>query len=198
MWKVKIKNIVNQREYQGVFKTEPDATSWIQQQENKQSWGRKARQAVRGMDSFDESLVLSEFEDTDRDGTVRTIVSLKKEYEITGPTLIDGSGNTTEDRKIRVQNVVKSVGIVDQAKKIGEIAAGYFSVLVAARGLTKAQKKTLRKNAEIKSILDELRFGSLDGAVLEMDAMTPDEVTIFQEDIDSIKQFIADASVDLA
>jgi len=187
MYIVKAINILNNKEYKASFEAEQDATEWIQEKIEKKSWGKAARQAVRGVDQIDESLVLSEFEDNGR-----TIVSLKAEYTFEGPTLLDGSGATPEDKKFRMNEAKKKAAQFKIFKDFGETVELFFTALINERNYTQAQKDSLQVNTDVGAVLTELKFGRVAKAKGLVDVMVADQNLFFESDLNEVSQLMAD------
>lgn len=191
MYLVKAINILNSRSYQAKLETEQEANEWLQKKINNQTFGKNARQAVRGQDEFDESLVLSEFED-EQDGETRTIVSLKAEYTFEGPTLIDGSGSTAEDKSFRMNEARSKAALFKVFKEFGETVELYFTALINERSYTQEQKDSLQVNADVGAILAELKFGRIAKAKGLVDAMVADQDLFFEADLNQVSQLMSD------
>lgn len=192
MYIVKAENILNSRKFAANFDTEQDANEWLQARINKQSWGKNARQAVRGIDNFDESLVLSEFEDTDEFGETRTIVSLKAEYTFDGPTLLDGSGSTPEDKSFRMSEAKKKAAMFKVFKDFGETVELYFTALINERNYTQEQKDSVQSDADVLAILSELKFGRIAKCKAMVDAKASDDALFYTSDLNAVSQLMAD------
>lgn len=195
MYIVKANNILNSRSYQAKFETEFEANEWLQKQIGKQSWGKNARQAVRDQDQFDESLVLSEFEDTQEiagETVIRTIVSLKAEYTFEGPTLLDGSGTTPEDKSFRMESAQNKAAQFKVFKDFGETVELFFTALINERNYTQAQKDSLQVNAEVGAVLAELKFGRIGKAKSLVDALVADQDLFFESDLSEVSSLMAD------
>lgn len=192
MYLVKWENILTGRSGQKKAETEAEANEWLQRKINKQHFGKNARQAVRDQDLFDESLVLSEFEDTNEFGESRTIVSLKAEYTYEGPTLIDGSGVTEEDKQERKRVALEKVALFRKLKNFGEEVELYFTALINERNYTSEQKDSLQVNTDVGAILAELKFGRIGKAKSMIDAMVADEDLFFEADLEAVSKHMED------
>lgn len=201
MYIVKAKNNLNDREFAAKFETEMEANQWLQKHIKKQTWGKNARQAVRDQDSFDESLVISEFEDTqempDGETITRTIVSLKAEYTFEGPTLIDGSGITPEDKEFRMSSAKAKAAQFKIFKDFGETVELFFTALINERNYTQAQKDALQVNADVGAVLAELKFGRIGKAKGLVDAMVADQDLFFESDLNEVSSLMADFLAEL-
>ena len=191
MYLVKAKNILNNREYSAKFEVQDEAAQWLEKHQNKQTWGKNARQAVRDQDQFPEELVLSEFEDT-QDGKIRTIVSLKAEYTFEGPTLIDGSGATPEDKAFRLESAQKKAQLFKVFKNFGETVELFFTALINERGYTQAQKDAIQSDVDVLTILAELKFGRIAKCKGLIDAKNADENLFYTADLNEVSQLMAD------
>ena len=196
MYIVKWNNILNGRSGQIKSDTEAEANTWLQKHINKDTFGKNARQAVKDQDQYDPSLVLSEFEDTQEnelgETEVRTIVSLKAEYNIEGPTLIDGSGVTADDKQFRMVNAKNKAAQFKIFKDFGETVELYFTALINERNYTQEQKDSLQVNADVGAILAELKFGRIGKAKGLVDAMVSDQSLFFEADLSAVSQLMAD------
>jgi len=196
MYVVKVKNNLNTREFKASFDTIAEAESWIQEMQAKDAWGRDARQAIKGEDEYDLSLVISEFIDTNPDGSTRTIVSLKPEYTITGPTLIDGTGTTQEDKEFRMKDAMKKAAQHKVYRSFGETVELYFASLITTRGFTQTQKDAIQVDPDVIAIMAELRFGRIAKAKALVDAKAADNTLFFAADLTTISQLMADFIAD--
>ena len=196
MFIVKANNILNDRNYSAKFETESKANEWLQEHISKQTFGKNARQAIKDQDQYDPSLVISEFEDTQElpngETEIRTIVSLKAEYTFEGPTLIDGSGATPEDKQFRMDEARNKASQFKVFKEFGETVELYFTALINERNYTQAQKDSLQVNAEVGAVLTEFKFGRIAKAKGLVDAMVADQDLFFESDLNEISRLMAD------
>ena len=198
MYLVKAQNILTSRVFQAKFDTEVEANSWLEEQKSKNSWGRPARQAVKDKDQYDESLVLSEFEDTDiidGENFTRTIVSLRAEYDYFVEQ-IDLSGSSPEAKEERFKQAQEASAALKPHFEFGQMVIHYFSRLMANRNFTQAQKDSVQADSDILAIFSELNFGRIAKAKGLVDAKQADETLFFQADLDIISQLMADFLAD--
>lgn len=196
MFLVKAENILNGRKFEASFESEAEASSWIQKHVNNGSWGKAARQVVKDVDSYDESLVISEFEDeqgtAEGETITRTIISLKAEYTYSGPTEINGSGSTPEDKKFRMENAKAKAAQFKVFKDFGETVELFFTSLINERGYTQAQKDAIQSDADVLTILAELKFGRIAKCKGLIDAKNSDESLFYAADLSQVSQLMAD------
>lgn len=198
MYLVKAKNKLNNREFKAQFDTEQEANDWIQRQLKKQSWGKNARQAVRGQDIFDESLVESEREETDPESNItRVIVSLRAEFDYEGPTFIDGSGTSEEDKELRKKKALKKVAKFRKFKNFGQDVELFFTALVNERDLTQEQKDSIQEDSDVLKIKNHLNFGRVGKAKKLIKSKQTDDVLFFKDDLDAVLSFIEDFLTEL-
>ena len=57
MYIIKVRNLLSGKEYKGQFSNEVEALSWLEKRKEKNSFGKAARQAIKGQDEYDASLV---------------------------------------------------------------------------------------------------------------------------------------------
>lgn len=191
MFIVKSSNLLNGREYSAKFETEAEANAWAQKQIAKKSWGKPARQAVRGQDEFDESLVLSEFEDEDEILGTRTIVSLRAEYDHSIEE-IDVTANNDDAKAERARIAAKKAAQFKVFKDFGETVELYFTALINERGYTQAQKDSIQADSDVLAILNELKFGRIAKAKTMVDNKNADESLFYQEDLNAVSLLMAD------
>jgi len=196
MYLVKAQNILSGRKFSGEFESEQEANDWLQAQLNKENWGKNARQAIKDQDQYDPSLVISEFEDTQElpsgETETRTIVSLKAEYTFEGPTLIDGSGATPEDKSFRMEKARKKAAQFKIFKEFGETVELFFTALINERGYTQAQKDAIQSDTDVLAILAELKFGRIAKCKGMIDAKNADENLFYTADLNEVSQLMAD------
>lgn len=195
MYIVKASNALRENgSYIQKFETEIEANNWLQKHIQKETWGRNARQAIRGQDEFDESLVLSEFEDTQEElgeTVTRIIVSLKAEYTYSMEE-IDINGTSEESKRERKKNVMEKVQLFKKMKSFGEEVELYFTALINERNFTSAQKDSIQQNESVLNILELLSFGRIGSAKSLVDALVADEDLFFEADLQAVSKHMED------
>lgn len=199
MYLVKANNLLNSRSFSAKFESEIEANEWLQERLNKNSWGRPARQAVKDQDAYDESLVISEFEDTqdelDENGNTiqvsRTIVSLRAEYDYSVEE-IDLLANNDDAKEERLRVATEKANQYRVFKDFGEKVELYFTALINERNYTQEQKDSVQANADVLAVLGQLKFGRVAKAKGMVDAIVADEDLFFEADLDNISLLMAD------
>lgn len=189
---VKAQNILRNKNYKASFDTEIEANEWLQKHIEKETFGLNARQVIKGLDDYDPSLFLSEFEDTDINGNVRMIVSLKAEYTYDGPTLVDGSGSSEEDKEIRKKSAQEKITVWKRFKEFGQDVELYFTGLINDRNYTQEQKDAVQSNADVLAVLQQLQFGRIGKAKSLIDVIVADNDLFFEEDLQAVSKFMED------
>ena len=192
MYLVKAQNILSGRNFKAAFDSELEANEWLQKHINKESWGKNARQVIKDEVEYDPSLYLSEFEDDDGAGGTRIIVSLKAEFTYEGPTLIDGSGNSADDKKIRKINAQEKIQVWKKFKEFGQDVELYFTGLINDRNYTQEQKDAVQANTDVLAVLQQLQFGRIGKAKSMIDVIVADNDLFFEEDLQAVSKFMED------
>lgn len=196
MYLVKVKNIINGLEFSPTFSTESEAGVWLEKEVERGTFGKPARQVIKGEEIYDNSLMLSEFEDQYIDDfgseATRTIVSLKAEYTISGPVFLDGSGTTEEDRQMRMMDAQKRAEMFRVFKDFGETVELYFTSLINERSYTQGQKDAIQSDADVLLILGELKFGRIAKAKGMIDQKSADQSLFYADDLSKVSQLMSD------
>jgi len=192
MYIVKAQNILTEKQYQAQFDSNAEANQWLQSHIDRETWGRNARQAIRGQEAFEEELVISESDSVDEFGETIVTVELKAEYLVTEPRLIDGSGSTQEDKDFRLKIAIESAERMRVYKDFGIVVELYFIDMINVRGYTQAQKDSLQVNADVGAVLSELGFGRIGNAKKLVDAIVADQDLFFESDLALVSQLMSD------
>lgn len=191
MFVAKANNIITNRDYKAFFNTESEATDWVQSQIAKGSWGRPARQVVKDVDIYDASLAISEFEDDDDVYGVRTIVSLRAEYDYSVEE-IDVTANNDDAKTERARVASEKAAQFRVFKSFGETVELYFTALINERNYTQAQKDSIQADSDVLAILGELKFGRIAKAKGMVDNKAADESLFYQDDLDAVSLLMGD------
>jgi hypothetical protein len=192
MYITKAKNILNNREYQASFETLEEAKAWLEKKIKNETFGRNARQAVKGDGSYDESLVESEFEVTDEFDETRIMVILRPEYNYVEPVLIDGSGETKEDKQLRMQKAQERAARQKTHTDFGAMIQLYFADLINERNYTQDQKDQIQSDIEVLQILSELNFGRIAKAKKMVDNKKADDSLFYIDDLHQVSILMKD------
>lgn len=192
MWKVSASNLLSGRSFQAWFETEPEATQWSQKMIAKDAWGKKARQAIKGDGSYDESLVLSEFDITDPlTSEVKTVVSLRDEYDHSIDE-IQTTDSGSDAKELRAQVAEEKISQWKIFTEFGKKVQLYFTALINERDFTQEQKDSIQSSAEILQILNELNFGRIAKAKQMVDSLSTDETLFYSDDLTAISLYMSD------
>lgn len=195
MWKVTISNLLSNIVFNQVFQSQELAQVWVNEQIEKNVWGKPARQ-VTSLEAGEEVLILSQEEilidaEMPELGT-QTLYNLKADYEVNGPTEILASGNSPEARDLRLQEKLSQAELWEKYYLYGDKVKKYFTYLINTRPITSEQKNSIQAMPEIIAIDTQLKFGRLLQAKALAQALVTDEALIFQEDVDKVCEFIDD------
>lgn len=97
--------------------------------------------------------------------------------------------DSTHTRLVKSEEMLKRYQLnMELCKKV----EAYYQSIIAARGLSKPKRKKLRKNKDVKAILEELRFGDLKEAARLINKVVEDKELFFESDLKKVSQFIKD------
>lgn len=100
--------------------------------------------------------------------------------------------NPVGDVKNRLNNAEKMLERYQLNMELCKKVEAYYQSIIAARGLSKVKRKKMRKNKDIKAILEELRFGDLKEAARLINKVVEDKDIFFESDLKKVSQFIKD------